>query len=96
MGDCNSGIGEGTDSNGSKLSQPISPKTSSFVPSLSQTLVLRSVDALLTVRDVAAALKLSTISVYALCDRGELPHVRIANAIRIPAAALRALTTPKP
>ncbi len=43
---------------------------------------------LLTVREVAARLKLSTATVYRLCDRAELPHVRISNAIRIAPADL--------
>jgi excisionase family DNA binding protein len=38
---------------------------------------------LLTVREVAARLRTSTATVYALCDRGELPHARVSNAIRI-------------
>jgi len=25
----------------------------------------------------------STATVYALCERGELPHVRVSNAIRL-------------
>jgi excisionase family DNA binding protein len=32
---------------------------------------------------VARQLGVSTATVYALCARGELPHVRILNAIRI-------------
>jgi excisionase family DNA binding protein len=38
---------------------------------------------LLTVREVAALLAVSTPIVYSLCERGELAHVRISNAIRI-------------
>jgi excisionase family DNA binding protein len=40
---------------------------------------------LLTVRDAAKALSVSSATVYALCKRGEIPHVRVSNAIRIPA-----------
>ena len=40
-------------------------------------------DHLLTIRDVATRLGVSTATVYALCDRGELAHVRISNAIRV-------------
>jgi len=40
-------------------------------------------DRLLTVREVAAFLSVSTRTVYVLCDEGKLAHVRIANAIRI-------------
>jgi excisionase family DNA binding protein len=39
--------------------------------------------ALLTVRQVASALVTSTATVYLLCDRGELRHLRVCNAIRI-------------
>ena len=38
---------------------------------------------LLTVREVAAALKVSTATVYRLVERGELAHLRVSNAIRI-------------
>jgi len=48
-------------------------------------------DRLLTVRQVAAFLRLSTRTVYMLCDEGRLAHVRIANAIRVEPAALVAL-----
>ena len=43
---------------------------------------------LLTVREVAKRLGVCTATVYALCDRGELPHVRISNAVRIAPADL--------
>jgi len=42
-----------------------------------------SVPALLTVREAAARLRVSTATVYALCERGELRHVRVSNAIRL-------------
>jgi excisionase family DNA binding protein len=38
---------------------------------------------LLTVREVAAYLRVSTRTVYALCEQGKLRHMRIANALRI-------------
>jgi len=38
---------------------------------------------LLTVRDVARVLRVSTATVYRLCDTGELPQVRVSNAIRV-------------
>ena len=48
---------------------------------------LRAVDGLpeklLTVREVAETLSVCRATVYALCERGELPHVRIANAVRV-------------
>ncbi len=41
-------------------------------------------DRLLTIREAAARLRSSTATVYGLCERGELPHVRIStHAIRI-------------
>ena len=39
--------------------------------------------ALFSVRDVARRLRVSTATVYRLCERGELHHVRVSNAIRI-------------
>ena len=45
-------------------------------------------DDLLKVRDVAVRLGVSTAIVYKLCDRGELSHVRVSNAIRIAPADL--------
>lgn len=38
---------------------------------------------LLSVRQVAESLGVSAPIVYRLCDRGELAHVRVMNAIRI-------------
>jgi excisionase family DNA binding protein len=38
---------------------------------------------LLTVREVAAHLRVSTRTVYTLCEEGKLAHVRVTNAIRI-------------
>jgi excisionase family DNA binding protein len=43
---------------------------------------------LLTVREVAARLKVSTATVYKLCRRGVLRHVRVLNALRIAPADL--------
>jgi excisionase family DNA binding protein len=45
-------------------------------------------EAELTVRGVAARLRVSTATVYALCRRKELEHHRISHAIRIPESAL--------
>ncbi|HUB06287.1 MAG TPA: helix-turn-helix domain-containing protein [Myxococcales bacterium] len=48
--------------------------------------VLRSLpggaDNLLNVKQVAAKLGICTRKVYQLCERGELPHIRISNALR--------------
>jgi len=38
--------------------------------------------ALLTVREVATLLRVSTATIYALAARQELPHLRISNALR--------------
>jgi excisionase family DNA binding protein len=52
---------------------------------------------LVTVRDVAAALRVSTATIYTLADRGELAHVRVSNTIRVTADALsRYLNRPSP
>jgi excisionase family DNA binding protein len=48
----------------------------------------RAEPALVTVQAVAAGLGVSTATVYGLCRRGELPHARVSNAIRIRAEAL--------
>jgi len=50
---------------------------------------LRSVGKLLTVRQVAKLLGMCPASVYRLCDRGELAHFRVLNAIRIHPAAVK-------
>ena len=42
----------------------------------------------LTAREVAKVLRVSTATVYSLCDRGELEHQRVSNAIRIQESAL--------
>ena len=46
---------------------------------------------LLTVREVAAYLRVSTATVYELCARGKLRHVRVLNAIRVASCDLHAL-----
>jgi excisionase family DNA binding protein len=43
---------------------------------------------LLTVRQAAATLQVSTATIYRLVERGELAHIRVANSIRIPSTAL--------
>jgi excisionase family DNA binding protein len=49
---------------------------------------LSAVERWLTVADVAGRLGVSTATVYGLCKRGELQHVRVANAIRVSEDAL--------
>ena len=45
----------------------------------------------LTVSEAARILQVSTASVYRLCAVGRIPHLRVLNAIRIEATALRTL-----
>jgi excisionase family DNA binding protein len=45
---------------------------------------------LLSVRQVASQLGVCTATVYALCARGALPHVRVLNAIRVAPGDLEA------
>jgi excisionase family DNA binding protein len=44
--------------------------------------------ALLTVAEVARQLRVCRATVYRLCAEGRLGHVRVSNAIRVPASAL--------
>src|SRR3989442_14006496 len=48
------------------------------------------IGSLLTVKQVAARLGASAATVYGLCERRELHHVRVANAIRVSPEALEA------
>jgi len=49
------------------------------------------VTALLTAPEAARVLRVSTATVYRLCTQGELPHVRVSNAIRVASAGYRRL-----
>src|SRR5262249_2519070 len=71
-------------------SQRIGGFRKKFVPSLSPNLksIPGGAGHLLSVREIAARLGVSTATVYSLCDRGELPHVRISNSIPIAPADL--------
>jgi excisionase family DNA binding protein len=52
--------------------------------SVMQAEVTVGVDRLLTIKEAAARLWASTATVYALCERGGLPYVRLStHAIRI-------------
>lgn len=41
-----------------------------------------------TVAEVAAMLRVSKMTVYRMCERGEIPHVRIGRSMRIPTAGI--------
>jgi excisionase family DNA binding protein len=47
-----------------------------------------AVERWLTIADVADRLGVSTATVYGLCKRAALKHVRVANAIRVSEKAL--------
>jgi excisionase family DNA binding protein len=74
-------------------SQPVAVRGESFAARLLQGRVRvldGGADDLPSVREVATKLGVSTATVYALCERGELVHVRVSNAIRIAPADLAA------
>ncbi len=84
--------GHGSESGKSQAGTPfLTPSSTRLLPGLckpsSPTVNLRAVrggaEDLLTVREVAARLAVSTATVYALAKRGEMPHVRVSNAIRV-------------
>ena len=67
----------------------VAPFSSPFAaPVLQGSRGLSPVGRWLTVADVAGCLGVSTATVYGLCKRGELGHVRVANAIRVSERAL--------
>jgi excisionase family DNA binding protein len=45
----------------------------------------------MTVAQVAKQVGVSRSTVYQLCERGDLQHVRVSNAIRVPRAAVIAM-----
>ena len=88
-----SGIHEVNHSNPSNASQTLAAETKKFAALVLHDSELRAVsggNALLTVREVAAILRVCRDTVYRLCAKSELPHVRILNAIRIAPADLDA------
>lgn len=52
-------------------------------------------DELLTIEDVMARLKLGRTKIYELINRGELRHIKIDRATRIPESELAALIARK-
>lgn len=55
--------------------------------------LVRGADDVLTVREVAGLLKVSTATVYAMVERGELEHFRVSNSIRVRRAVVESLST---
>jgi integrase len=76
-------------------SQPSAPDTRSFathlLPASGPAVCGVVAISLLTVARAAALLGVSAATVYKLCDRGELPHARVSNSIRIAESDLEAL-----
>jgi len=76
-----------TDHAGVQTSRRFAETTKDFVTRL---LPESGRDRLLTVKEVAQQLGVCAATVYRLCDRGELPHVRVVYSIRIRPADLAA------
>ena len=72
----------------SALVAPVRPATTPHGPP-----VVRPLVRMLTVREVAEHLALSTATVYAMIERGELAHARVSNSIRIARAELKRYLT---
>ena len=51
-----------------------------------QNLLTTFLQGFMTVAEVAKHLRVSRSRVYQLCERGELRHLRVSNAIRVPVA----------
>jgi len=87
----------GNPRNAATTETPISLRSATFFGSLGTPLVWEFEEtvggsvSLLTVREVARALRIATSTVYKLCTEGKLAHVRISNAIRIPATEVHRL-----
>ena len=46
---------------------------------------------LLTVKEAAGRMSVSTATIYRMCARGLLAHVRVLSAVRIPESAITAM-----
>ncbi|MGO9917454.1 MAG: helix-turn-helix domain-containing protein [Isosphaeraceae bacterium] len=92
------GFSESSNSAATGRKRLVSALSSGILPAGSRTR-LRAVnggrDDLLSVREVAARLSVSTATVYALCARRELPHIRVLNAIRVAPLDLEAFIVSK-
>ena len=93
-------VGDSSSSNSAATDRKrlVSALSSGILPAGSRTR-LRAIDGgrdnLLSVRQVAARLSVSTATVYALCALRELPHVRVLNAIRVAPLDLEAFIASK-
>ena len=56
--------------------------------------VVQDTPELVTVREAARLLRVSTATIYKLCADGDLVHIRVSNAIRIPRLALTRVLGP--
>jgi excisionase family DNA binding protein len=66
---------------------PRSGKSQRLAPILDD-LLTTFLQGFMTVPQVAKRLGVCRSTVYQLCERGELPHVRVSNAIRVPVRAI--------
>jgi len=80
------GISRINQSNHPSCSHGITAETKNFAALVlhdSTLLAVSASDRLFTVREVAVFLHVCRDTVYQLCARGELRHVRVLNAIRV-------------
>lgn len=78
------------------MSQGLAPFSQNFAASLllrqapcaKESVPIANSERLLTVKQVANLLQVCNATVYKLCGKGELAHVRILNSIRITPADL--------
>jgi excisionase family DNA binding protein len=83
---------EGEESRNFHTSQPFAANPTPFAAYVLHGLARRRLaklkrDRLLTVREVAVLMAVSTATVYSLIERGDLFHVRVSNVIRVPPEA---------
>jgi len=71
---------------------PVVQDSQVFAPNL-DGLLTTFLQGFMTVAEVAKHLGVSRSTVYQLCERGELRHVRVSNAIRVPVHQLTAYLT---
>ena len=70
--------------NSSQFVSPVCPpKTTLLLNGAGSTKAVETVERMLSVRDVAERLGVRPVTVYRLCAKGKLEHVRVLNAIRV-------------